>query len=66
MLFAVGCRDDRPLVDSGSVVSSCPVDYATSVPTESPLQGIWSVLGESLQHYANKRNVPSPAELVVS
>ena len=39
VLFAVGCRDDRPFVDSRSVVSTCPVDYATSVPTEkSPLQ----------------------------
>ena len=34
VLFAVGCRDDRPIVDSGSVVSTCPVDYVTSVPTE--------------------------------
>ena len=34
VLFAVGCRDDRPSVDFGSVVSTCPVDYATSVPTE--------------------------------
>ena len=34
VLFAVGRRDDRPIVDSGSVVSTCPVDYATSVPTE--------------------------------
>ena len=34
VLLAVGCRDDRPIVDSGSVVSTCPVDYATSVPTE--------------------------------
>ena len=39
VLFAVGCRDDRPIVDSGSVVSTCPVDFATSVPTEkSPSQ----------------------------
>ena len=34
VLFAVGCRDDRPIVASGSVESTCPVDYATSVPTE--------------------------------
>ena len=34
VLFTVGCRDDRPNVDSGSVVSTCPVDQATSVPTE--------------------------------
>ena len=34
VLFAVRCRDDRPIVDSGSVVSTCPVDCATSVPTE--------------------------------
>ena len=34
VLFAVGCRLDRPIVDSGSVVSTCPVDCATSVPTE--------------------------------
>ena len=26
VLFAVGCRDDRPNVDFGSVVSTCPVD----------------------------------------
>ena len=38
VLFAVGCRDDRPIVDSGSVVSTCPVNYATSVPTESAIQ----------------------------
>ena len=34
VLLAVRCRDDRPIVDSGSVVSTCPVDYATSAPTE--------------------------------
>ena len=34
VLFAVGYRDDRQIVDSGSVVSTCPVDCATSVPTE--------------------------------
>ena len=28
VLFADGYRDDRPIVDSGSVVSTCPVDYA--------------------------------------
>ena len=59
VLFAVGCRDDRPIVDSGSVVSTCPVDYATSVPTEKVhynmnLESVW---GESLQHYGIKRNV---------
>ena len=54
VLCAVGCRDDLPIVDSGSVVSTCPVDYATSVPTEK----LESVLGESLQHYGIKRNVP--------
>ena len=26
LFFAVGCRDDRPIVDSGSVVSTCRVD----------------------------------------
>ena len=41
MLFAVGCRDDRPF-DSGIVVGTCPVNLG-------------SVLGESLQHY--KRDV---------
>ena len=34
VFFAVGCRDDRPIVASGSVMSTFPVDYATSVPTE--------------------------------
>ena len=38
VLFAVGCRGDRPIVDSGSLVSTCPVDYATPVPTESAIQ----------------------------
>ena len=60
VLFAVGCRDDRPLVDSGSVVSTSPLDYATSVPTEKVqyTMSLESVLGESLQHYGIKRNVP--------
>ena len=62
VLVAVGCRDDRPIVDSGSVVSTCPVpvDYATSVPTEKVQysMNLESVLGESLQHYGIKRNVP--------
>ena len=59
VLFVVGCRDDRPIVDSGSVVSTCPVDYATSVPTEKVQHSmnLESVLGESLQHYGIKRNV---------
>ena len=60
VLSAVGCRDDRPIVDSGSVVSTCAVDYATSVPTEKVQcsMNLESVLGESLQHYGTKRNVP--------
>ena len=60
VLFALGCRDDRPIVDSGSVVSTCPVDYATSVPTEKVQHSmnLESVLGESLQHYDIQRNVP--------
>ena len=60
VLFAVGCRDDRPIVDSGSVVSTCPVDSATSVPTEKVQysMNLESVLGEYLQHYGIKRNVP--------
>ena len=60
VLFAVGCRDDRPIVDSGSVVSTCPVDHATSVPTEKVhySMNLESVLGVSLQHYGITRNVP--------
>ena len=60
VLFAVGCRDDRPIVDSGSVVSTCPVNYATSVPTEKVHYSLnlESVLGESLQHYGIKRSAP--------
>ena len=59
VLFAVGCRDDGPIVDSGSVVSTCSVDCATSVPTERVHHSVnlESVLGESLQHYGIKRNV---------
>ena len=58
VLFAVGCRDDRPIVDSGSVVSTFPVDYATSVPTEKVhySMNLESVLGESLQHYGHQQN----------
>ena len=41
--------DERPIVDSGSVVSTCPVDHATSVPTEKIKysMNLESVLGES-------------------
>ena len=40
-------------------VSTCPVDYATSVPTEKVhySTNLESVLGESLQHDGIKRNV---------
>ena len=50
---------DRPIDDSGSVVSTCPVEYATSVPTEKFhfSMNLESVLGESLQQYGIKRNV---------
>ena len=60
LLFVIECRDDRPIVDSGTVVSTCSVDYATSVPTEKVhySMNLESVLGESLQHYGIKRNVP--------
>ena len=56
VLFAVGCRDDRPIVDSGSVVSTCPLDHATSVPTERVQFSVnlESVFGEFLQHYGIK------------
>ena len=59
MLLAVGCRDDRRIVDTGSVVSTCPVDWATSVLTEKVncSKILESVLGESLQHYGVKHNV---------
>ena len=41
-------------------MSTCPVDYVTSIPTEKVqysmnLESVWS---ESLQHYGIKRNVP--------
>ena len=60
VLRAVGCRDDRPIVDCGSVVSTCPVDYATSVPTETVhyCVNLEGVLGESVQRYGVKRNLP--------
>ena len=37
VFLAVGCRDDRRIAGSGSVVSTCPVGYATSVPTRPKL-----------------------------
>ena len=55
VLFALGCRDDRPILDSGSVVSTCPVDYATSVPTEKVH---YSMNLESVLGYGIKRNDP--------
>ena len=60
VLFSVGCRGDRPIVDSGSVVSTCPVDYATSIPTEKVhySMNLGIVLRESLQHDGIERNVP--------
>ena len=60
VLFVVGCRYDRSIVASESVMSTFPVDYATSVPTEKVhySTNLESVLGESLQHYGIKRNVP--------
>ena len=66
VLFAVGCRDDRPIVDSGSVVSTCPVDSATSVPTEKVhySMNLESVLGESLQLYGISVMFLSPTEPV--
>ena len=41
-------------------MSTCPVDYATSVPTEKVQysMNLECVLGESLQHHGIKRNVP--------
>ena len=41
-------------------MSTCPVDYATPVPTKKVQNSmnLESVLGESLQHYGIKRNVP--------
>ena len=34
-LFDDQCRGDRPIIVSGGVVSTCPMDYATLVPTEN-------------------------------
>ena len=56
VLFAVGCRDDRPFVYSGGVVSMCPVGYATSVPSEKVQYSMnlkcvgW--ISETLRHQA--------------
>ena len=60
VLFDIGCRDGRPIVDSGSVMSTCPVNYAMSVTAEKVHHNmkLESVLRESLQHYVIKRNVP--------
>ena len=58
VLFAVGCRDDRPIVNSGSVVSTCQWTlrrrFRQKVQYSMNLE---SVLGESLQHYGIMRNV---------
>ena len=46
-------------------MSTCPVDYAMSIPTEKVhySMNLESVLVESLQNYGIKRNVPFPTEL---
>ena len=60
----MGVRSQRALMKNSisqrKFVSTCPVDYATSVPTEKVHYGmnLESVLGESLQHYGIKRHVP--------
>ena len=62
VLFAVGCRDGRPIVDSGSVVSTCPMDYATSVPTKKsfiPVR-IWKVC------YVNVYNITASSVMFFS
>ena len=58
VLHAVGCRDDRTIVDSASVVhvfsGLCDVG-SERVQYSLKLE---RVLGESLQYYGIKRNVP--------
>ena len=65
VLFAVGCRDYRPIVDSGSVVSTCPVDYGTSVPTEKVhySMNLESVLGFLCNITASSVMLLSPTDL---
>ena len=64
MLLAVGCRDDRPIIASGSVVSTCPVEFSTSVPTDKVNCGmnLESVLGESCITVESSAMFFSPTE----
>ena len=58
-------RDCRPIVDCGSVVSTCPVDYATSVPTEKVhySMNLESVLGDLCNITASSVMFLSPTDL---
>ena len=57
VLFAVGCRDDRPIVDSWKCyvhMSSGLCNVGSDRKMQSSMN-LESVLGESLQHYGIKR-----------
>ena len=45
MLFSVGCRDDRPIVDSGMVVSTEEVNYSMNL--ESVLENHYNIMASS-------------------
>ena len=60
VLFAVGCRDDRPVVDSWKCcvhVSSGPCYVDSNRKKVQYRLNLESALGESLHHYGIKRNV---------
>ena len=62
VLIAFGCRDDRPIVDSGSFVSTGPVDHATSVPTEK----VQYSMNSERVCWVNLCNVSAPSVMFLS
>ena len=59
VVATVSRKDTKPMVDSGSVVSTCPKDYDPTTPCVDTAYKInlVSVLGEKLTHYGYKDGV---------
>ena len=57
-ILSTAQTDDRPMVHSGSVVSTCPKTFASEVQSLDPAQklNLLSVLGNPLRHYGTRRD----------
>ena len=57
-------QDDRPIIDSGAIVSTCPTKYMEWYPLEVPRKPVrlQSVLGDPLTHYGTRTGVQFKAK----